>query len=66
MGLEAADAHLDGHVADLALDEAADGGGLVVEVGLAGGELGGLGGDVRSGGGAVAGERVIPLADALE
>ncbi len=65
MGLEAADSLLDDEVADVFLDELGDGFGLEVEVGFAGGELGGFGGDVGSGDHAVAGEGVVPDADAL-
>src|SRR6185437_11521359 len=47
MRLGAADADFNGDVADVPLDEAADGLGLVKEVRLAGGELCGLCGDIR-------------------
>ncbi len=65
VGLVAADAHLDDEVADLLLDELGDGFGLVVEVGLVADEFFGFGGDLGSGGEAVFGDGLIPLADAL-
>ena len=63
--LIASDAHFDDEVADLFLDELGDGFGLVVEVGLAGDEFFGLGGDLGGGDEAILGEVLVPLADAL-
>ncbi len=65
VGLVAADAHLDGEVTDLLLNKLRDGFGLVVEVGLAGGEFAGLGRDLGRSDETIFREGLIPLADAL-
>ncbi len=65
VGLIAADAHLDGEVADLFLDKFGDGFGLVVEVGLAGSEFGCFRGDFWRRDETVLRDALVPLADAL-
>jgi hypothetical protein len=65
VGLIAADPHLDYEVADLFLDKLGDGFGLIVEVGLAGGEFLGFGCDLRRCSETIFGEVLIPLANAL-
>lgn len=63
VGLVAADADLDGDIADLALDEVADGFDAVAKVGFACDEFLRLGGDGGIGFVAVVGESFVPLAD---